>query len=507
MKKVVLICLMAVVAHTLCGQNVTVLKDNIITSYVATVVAEGHLVSSDNHLYIYQPGISGINPEKMLDDKMYVLDKDGLAMSEIQCQHYGTLDYVNMYEDEDNIYILYSEWQKKTKTYSLYLSTVNKREHEVQADVEKVFSMTAEKRDGIYLFHSVSPDKKKPAFAVVVASKKKDFKGSMAKCYGEKGEQLWENVLNFDISDNTFSILDFVLDNNATAYAAVVSYSDVTKTARRNETLQFVVITSDDERTYEESIKFGYLSSAKLKVSKDGNVVLGGFYCDNLSKNEVGAFWAKFDIQRSDFTIDNIKFPGDYYTKSIVFGIQPAMSNYSTKAQYIEEYEDGNLVLLGEMRTTICYVDSKGMTTYSFYAQNISVVYADATGKINDFRVIKKGQLASSSSLSDTHYLRSQGFSYTPLMHNNKLYIFYNDAIANYTGKTGYLSKPTMSPKQASVFAVIVPGQPIASKLIMNGKETKNRLVYPLIMDDDYVLGIGTNKKNKAEIIKVDYSF
>ena len=506
MKRIVLICVLAMAARTLCGQTVNVLKENITISYMASFIAEGQLESSDNHLYIYHPGFAGFNPDKMLDDKMFVIDKDELSISEIQCQHYGTYSYVNMYEDENNIYILYSEWLKKTKTYSLYLGTIDKREKEVEANSEKIFSMTAEKRDGIYLYHSVSPDKKKMAFAVVVASKKDNFKGSMAKCYGEGGEQLWEKVLNFDVSDNTFSILDFALDNNATAYAAVVSYSDVTRTSRNNETLQFVVINADDERSYEERIKFGYLSSSKLKVTKDGNVVLGGFYSENLSLNEAGTYWAKFDVQRNDFTTDNLQFPNDYYEADFMFG-QPSPRNYSTKAQYIMEYDDGNLVLLGEMRAVICYVDNKGGTTYRYFARNIPVVHVDATGKINNFSVVKKTQMASSSAPAGTLFLRSFGFSYEPLMHNNKLYIFFNDAVANYTGKTSVLCKPSISPKQASVCAVYEQREYVGTKLIMNGKETKYRLIYPLLMDNDYVLGIVSNKKNKGEIGKIDYTF
>ena len=109
MKRIVLICVLAMAARTLCGQTVNVLKENITISYMASFIAEGQLESSDNHLYIYHPGFAGFNPDKMLDDKMFVIDKDELSISEIQCQHYGTYSYVNMYEDENNIYILYSE--------------------------------------------------------------------------------------------------------------------------------------------------------------------------------------------------------------------------------------------------------------------------------------------------------------------------------------------------------------------------------------------------------------
>ncbi len=506
MKKLTLTCLMAVICFSLFGQTINVLKENVVKAQWAPYLTAGQLESADNHVYLYYTDNTVWSAAKPVNDVIYCVDKDALTVSEITIQHLNSYNFIDMYEDEDNLYVLYSEWQNKTKTYSLYLNAFEKNAKTAKWHPDEVLSVTTEKRDGLYLYHAVSPDKSMMAFTLLAASRKGDFKGSVVMTYGQHGEKLWENELNFDFANKTFSLLDFVLDNNGVTYSAVSSYTDVTRTSRSDESLQIVMVSADDSKVYEERIDFGYLSSSKMMVNRKGLVVLGGFYCDNLSNNEAGSYMVMIDPERGDISIDKTEFPSDYYAGKAAFGI-PAPKSFATKAQYIEEYSDGTLLLLGEMRASVAYTDSRGMTTYRFYAKNIPVVYADASGKINDFAVIEKNQMASSGTNSPTIFLRGQGFSYVPVMYNDQVYIFYDDAVENYTGKSGMVSKPSYAPAHASVYCSIVPGQPIKTKAILNGKVSKYRLTIPILMDNGYVLGIGTNKKKMGDIVKINYDF
>ena len=506
MKKIALFCLLAMASISLFGQSYDVLKENIVKAQLSPYLAAGQIESADGHLYLYYTDNTVWAAGKPVMDVFYTVNKDDYSINEVQLQHLNSYNFFTMYEDESNIYVLYSEWQNKTKTYSLYMNAIEKQSKSAKWHPESIISVTTEKRDGLYLYTAVSPDNSKMAFCLLVATKKNDFKGSVARCFGEGGEQIWEDELNFDFSNKTFSIDGFVLDDQAVAYAAISSYTNATKTKRDDESLQFVMISADNTQTYDERIDFGYITSSTMKMSKSGKVVLGGYYCDNLSKGEQGSYMAIFDPERGDVSVDHSDFPSDYYAGKAMMGI-PAPSSYSTRAQYIEEYEDGTLLLLGEMRTTIAYTDNRGMTTYRFYARNIPVVYADASGKINDFALIKKNQFASAGSPQTTLVLRGQGFSYVPVMHNNKVYLFFNDAVENYTGKVDQLSKPSYAPAHASAYCTIVPGQPIETKSIMNGKVTKYRLIIPLLVEDDHVLGICTNKKKMGDIAKINYSF
>ena len=506
MKKIALFCLLAVASISLFGQSINVVKENIVKAQLSPYLASGQLESADNHYYLYYTDNTVWAASKPVLDVFYSIDKEDYSVMEAQLQHLNSYNFVTMYEDGENVYVLYSEWQNKTKTYTLYLNAIEKQSRTAKWHPEKLISVTTEKRDGLYLYHSVSPDNTKMAFCLLAASKKNDFKGSVARCYGAGGEQIWEDELNLDFSNKTFSIAGFVLNDEAVACAAISSYTNPTRTKRSDESMQFLVISSDNTQSYDERIDFGYITSSTMKMSKSGKVVLGGYYCDDLTKCEAGSFVAVFDPDRGDVSMDHADFPKDYFAGKAMLGI-PAPSNYNTRAQYIEEYEDGTLLLLGEMRTTIAYTDNRGMTTYKFYARNIPVVYADANGKINDFALIKKNQFASSGSPQTTLMLRGQGFSYVPIMHNNKVYLFFNDAVENYTGKMDQVSKPSYAPAHASAYCTIVPGQPIETKSILNGKVAKYRLIIPLIMDDDHVLGICTNKKKMGDIAKINYSF
>lgn len=506
MKKIALFCLLAMASISLFGQSYNVIRENIVKAQLAPYLAAGQIESADGHLYLYYTDNTVWSSSKPVYDVLYCVSLEDYSVSEIQLQHLNSYNFVTMYEDGDNIYALYSEWQNKTKTYTMYMNTIEKSAKQAKWHPQEIISVTTEKRDGLYLQHAVSPDNSKMAFCLLAASKKNDFKGSVAKAFGEGGEQIWENNLDFNFANKTFSIMDFMVDNDGVAYAAICSYANATKSSREDETLHFVVMTDDNTLSVDERIDFGYLSSSVMKMLKNGKVALGGYYHEELTKNEAGTYMAIFDPRREEISVDKMEFPKDYYAEKAMLGI-PAASHYATRAQFVEEYEDGSLLLLGEMRTMIAYTDNRGMTTYKYFARNIPVVYADANGKINDFAVIKKNQYASSGTPQNTLWLRGQGFSYMPVMHNNKVYLFYCDAMENYLGKSGLLSKPSYAPAHATAYCTIVPGQPIETKAILNGKSDKYRMIIPLLVEDDFVLGIGTNKKKMAEIVKVNHSF
>ncbi|MCR4965418.1 MAG: hypothetical protein K6A41_07150 [Bacteroidales bacterium] len=506
MKKLLFVCFLAMASMTLFGQSYQVLRENIVKAPLASYMTTGQLESADGHTYLFYTDNTVWSASKPVDDIIFSIDRKSNKVSEMYLQHLNSYEFINMYEDEKNLYALFSLWENKTKTYTLFLNTIAKNQSPAKWNPEPVFTITTEKRDGLYLYHGVSPDNSKMAFCVLAATKKNDFKGSVAMAFGDGGEKLWENDVDFDFSNKTFSIIDFVVDNDAVAYTAVSSYTNATRSSRDDEALHIITISSDNTRSVDERIDFGYVTSGKMKLTSNGNLVVGGYYCENFKENEAGYFMGVLNLQNEGFIIDKAEFPSDYYAGKAMLGI-PAPDKHATTAQYIEEYPDGKLLLLGEMRATVIIRDSKGMTSYKYYARNIPVVYADETGKLIDFALIKKNQMAGSGVPQKTLSLRAQGFSYVPLMHNGKVYLFFCDAMENYLGKSGMLSKPSFAPAHATAYCAIVPGQPIETKAILNGKTDKYRMIIPLSMGDDYVVGIGTNKKKMGEIVKVNYAF
>ena len=177
-------------------------------------------------------------------------------------------------------------------------------------------------------------------------------------------EKLWKNDMNLDFSNKIFSILDMKLDNEATLYAAISSRSAsivirlCSKSDNKEESLHIMIVSFDNSQTYSESVDFGYVASSVVGLSKTGKVILGGFYRKDLSKNLVGSYMSILDPQREELTFDTIGFPKDYYSGKGMSGFMsriPAASAYETNADCIMEYDDGSLLLLGEMRTYIQY--------------------------------------------------------------------------------------------------------------------------------------------------------
>ncbi len=511
MKKLILGCLLAVSSISLFGQKVNVLKPDITKAVYASSIASSCLESADNKLYFYHADDKLLLPvDKPVKDVIYVINKNNYSVSEIQLQRSNLHKFVAMYEDDNNLYAIYKEWQKKTNVYTFYLNVINKNQTVAKWKPKKILTFPSDKKDKDFFNFALSPDKRKLAIWMLVESKKNKNITSVAMAFGEGGEKLWKNDMNLDFSNKIFSILDMKLDNEATLYAAISSYSNVTKTTRKEESLHIMIVSSDNSQTYSESVDFGYVASSVVGLSKTGKVILGGFYRKDLSKNLVGSYMSILDPQREELTFDTIGFPKDYYSGKGMSGFMsriPAASAYETNADCIMEYDDGSLLLLGEMRTYIQYHDPKGGSYWNFFARNIPAIFADSNGHIVNFETINKNQMCVMTFFPTTHFLKAVGFSYTPIMYNNKVHLFFCDVADNYRGKSNLVSKGSFSPIHATVHCTLEQGQPIKSEIILDGKADKYRMVIPLFMKDDAVIGIGTNKKKKGEIVEIKHSF
>lgn len=512
MKKLILGCLLAVSSISLFGQNaqkVNVLKPNIVKASEAGRLAYAQIETADNLYLYYRASRHSWLGTVTTPDAIYVIDKNNYSVSEILFPNKESAGYslVDMYESETEVYIVYmsKELENKKKIYTVYLNVIDKKTQKMKWQPKKIFSVSMETQENLYYSHAVSPDKTKFAICMFVVSTKKKIKGSVAIAFGENGEQLWKNEFNLEVPNETLSILDCAIDNESVAYFAISSYSDVTKKDRKNEIIHLLKISSDDARFYEEKINFGYISSSIMKISKNGNVILGGYYCDNLTKNEVGSYIAILDTKKDEFTCEAKSFPDDYYKEKSSAGVSNIIY-YATVAKHIEEYEDNSFVLLGEMQNFVMATGGT-LSFFRFFTRNIPVLYVDADGKISNQFVIKKNQMFVSSMNLYEPDRYSRGLSYKSIMHNNKLYIFFCDAVKNYTGKSKETCVGTLSPKQVSAYCTIEQGDPKQPKVLLNGETDKYRMIIPLFMKEDAVIGIGTNKKEKGEIVEIKHSF
>lgn len=515
MKKLFVFSILAFLAMTTAfAQNqITLLKDNLCKTRAIPWLVSASLEGSDDQHYTYNADFYDDAAKHYRADAVLCMDKNGAGISEIRIDIPEDYHFKTFYEGENDLYGIYSLYDRKTKIYSLYINSLGKDQRKATWDPQKLLSVESEKRDDLYAFVAVSPDGKKAAVSLILATKKGNMKGSSVIVLGEGGEQLWDNSFNPEFSNPSFFITDMIVSNQGEVFIGAVSYGNETRKTRENETFHLYEITSNDVKFVDEKIGFGYICNGKLLMKKNGEVVCGGYYNNSLNEKAKGAYMLVFEENASGLkNSSQQKFPANYYneTKNSLGMLKG--EKMSVEVSDIYEFLDGTMVMLGEQRELITrtVTNKYGMTTtyYFYHARNILTDFADADGNLGTFEMIPKYQIAGSFFYRmDIKQLRSYGYSFSSFMHNNKVEIIYPDNMDNYLGKSGLVCKSGSTSKHCSILRTIDPNNQVSDPvMIINPKVSKTRMTNPLFIDEDGLLFIAAGKK-VGQLMKLSYEF
>lgn len=426
------------------------------------------------------------------------------------------MDYnlLAFYESEDNINCVYSIYESTSKSYALYLNKVSKKATKGSWNPEKLLSFQLERREDVLVGSAVSPDQTKAAVVLFQVNKAGVFqadqsdklKGSAVVAFGEEG-MLWANPLELDFPSTTLSIFDIAVNNNAIAYVAISSYnkSKASDEAKENETLHLFEVGAEETRSAEEQPTFGNLNNGKLLLCASGDIIVGGYYksSDNQKRKADGSYMATFNGKQLDGgSFSTQPFPQSYFdykhpkTSKDIKEYEPVPVDF-------KEFGNGTKVLLGEPRTEISIPNYTNT-----YFGNILVSFADTQGQLNEFQMIRKDQVYMNAYKSTKHY-QSMLSCFNTIMHNDKLYIFFSDNLANHTGKTGqaFVIANTNYKKKCGLFCVIESDGSISKpEMFMNYQNYKSVIYRPLSIDEDGLLIYNSNKLNGA-VSKLKHKF
>lgn len=515
MKKTLLICVCAL-CTSLTGfaqNNITLIRDNLCKPRVLPWLVSASLEGAGNQHYVYNQDFYEKAPKHYNDDAVLCMDKTGGGFSEIRISHPDDYVFLNFYEGENDLYGIYSTYERKTKTYTLYVNTIGKEQSNASWDPRKLFAIVSERGDEIYPYVAVSPNGQKAAVSVIQAGRKGKMKGSEVMLLGEGGESLWENSFDPEFTNTTFFLADIKLSNEGAVYIAAVSYNNPTRKTRENETFHLYEITENNVQFIDQKIDFGYICNGKLLLKKDGNIAFGGYFNNNLNEKAQGTYMLLFDNETDN--VKNVsfqKFPSNYYEDTKLSLGTLKGSKMSVSVEDLYEFSDGTVAMLGEQREVIQRTVSSGngmtMTNYTYHAKNILVSFVDENGNLVKFDMINKyqmvGPLGAHFSL---RFVRGYGYSFRSFFYNDKIQILYADAMDNYLGKTDVVCKSMAQAKQCSALCTIDKDQQISkSVMIINPKVHKTRMVSPLFIDEDGLLLINAAKK-AGQLSKLTYEF
>ena len=426
---------------------------------------------------------------RVAQDIITCVSKNGTKGRKIVVERSMDLNLIAIYEGESQIHCLYNMYDNSTKSYVLYLNSVSKKATTSTWNPKKIISFKLERREDVLMGSAVSPDQTKASIVIFQVNKAGFFqsdqtdklKGSGVMAFGDEG-LLWTKPLELDFPNSTINIFDISVHNNSNTYVAISSYntsksSDKTK---ENETLHLFEVSAEETRMAEIQPDFGSLLNGKLLLCSSGDIAIGGYYQKNIKQKASGAYIATFDgktMENGSFSTQS--FPQTYYEyKHSKFSKKG--EDFDAVAVDFKEFSNGTKVLLGEARVEV----QSYPYTYTLFG-NTLISFADKNNQLDEFQMIYKNQSIINSNKS-TKYYQSVLLCFNTIMHNDQLYLFFNDNLSNHTGKSGQLFDVanTNYKKKCGLYCTLDGDRHVSDPVMfMNYQNYKTVIYRPLVID------------------------
>ena len=433
-------------------------------------------------------------------DYIYSIDKMNNKTTKVQVMNPDNYYFHGCFENENEIIGIYAVSDDKTKEYTIEMNSYEKGSRTYEWNPREIASYNYERKDDSYLTTAISPDKSKIVIVYMQVNKKNLFKGAAVMTFNNRGELLWENHLDLEFQNKTFAIEDCAIDNEGSVYLPIVSYVEAKK-SRTDEQLHLYRISENNSVEAVEDVSFGFIEELKLKILKNGNIFIGGYYKTELGidDNEAGYFGAFFDVQTDNFSnLVSTKFPSSYKEKRVIYGgnLTPKLDNqqHQVKCEEIFELDNGKIVLIGEQSKM--YIsrgyNNNAQNIYYYYAKNILYNLFSADGNAEEFKMIKKAQYYSSTTIYDDY--NKAFISFNAFQKGNDIYFVFNDNLENYTGKQDKVYKMNWK-KTCTVLVKMNENGEEERNILLNSKTQKKIFQTLLFVNGNDLIIHGINKK------------
>lgn len=470
MKRIFTLCLLVFVGISLNAQTIKTLyptmeKSLLFYSFKLHPLSQGSVVDDENK-YVFR--------DCFYENILYTIAPNGRVSTTPGIKISRDYNLRACYQTNDHIVAIYSYYTKDV--FKFYINTSTKKK--LSWNPQELMSIVSDKKDRNFTLVSVSPNNNYFCIISLVADKKNNFKDLVATVFDAEGQQVWENTLSPDFSNKTFNIADVDITNEGTVYLCITAYSGEKKKIS-NEKVYLYEIKETDYLQFESNQNIGYIDDAQIKILKNGNVFIGGYYSKKKDETIKGSFSLMYNPKEQSISnFSSLDFPSTFNEKDIG----------SLKSDQIMELSNGRIVLLGEQLTTLEYINQDGSRSYKYFAKNIVYAAFSANGDVEDYKLIQKTQ----SSFSRVHVpdFRQMCISYYAFENNGALCLLFNDHIGNYnsTKKTIASIYPIMQKGKLILNLVKIDGDDVSSHIIFNGKTTKKALHTLLFTEDNSLL-------------------
>lgn len=396
----------------------------------------------DESLYYYlSPRHSDSFKPKTWTEHVFIIDKNTMARTDIPVTTPNTHTMLDAILSENGVVALYQSFSKKGEQAIFSIASIDKDVKQVTLDNATTLTVSINPKYWPEFKTAKSPDGKLLAVLVMVTGKDSQLESLSALVVNNQGEVVWSGPVTPEFGGKSFSLGNFMMDNNGVLYLPAYTCQMSDKVAS-NVSFLMTKTTEDGTETYTEAVKFGMPQNFTAKVLKDGNIAVAGYYTESMTNTATqtsGYYFYKFDTKSENITdLINYPFASDYVEKTAWARFSSVLGNqqYSISAGDIFELANGSLVLCGEHRfIKEIYDGNTHSYSYQMLTKNILVSTLKPDGTSN-FTMVEKQQMSSKSTFPDDDW-RPVCVSYTAFAHGDDMYFLFNDDTKNipYPGK------------------------------------------------------------------------
>ncbi|MHB1279208.1 MAG: hypothetical protein ACYC1Q_12530 [Bacteroidia bacterium] len=350
------------------------------------------------------------------------------------------VEYTYLYEG--NIVILASYYDKSDDRNFLKGIIIN-GEGDIVKDWLDLTSFEAKSKKNTGSFDvAISPDRQSLLIIANTPFAKKENEKYQLFLYTAGLEKKWEKEFILPYSDKQTNIYDFAVDNNGVTHmlAAVFPETKKEKKAARKGKEDYrrqllVTFSGQDEKIteYEIQLKNKTILGTALRLDSSNNVILTGFYQDNLKKRSglSGVFYTKIKAGDAEPEVINTHEFDNKFVEELI-GEKKAKKGQEISATYVLRQiiptQDGGAVLLAEQYYVVEHCSTNPKTgqrtcTYTYHYNSIIAVGVNNQGEIVWNSLIKK----TSADAAYGYYL-----SFATFVQKDKIHIVFLDNKKNY---------------------------------------------------------------------------
>ncbi|MDD3281004.1 MAG: hypothetical protein PHC83_05465 [Bacteroidales bacterium] len=470
MKKIFTLCFLCTLVFSLSSQTIktlypTVEKSLMFYSYKLHPLKKGSVVDDENK-YVFRDCFS--------ENILYTITPSGKVSASPAMKLSKDYKLRGCFQTEEEIAAIYSNYSKGVNKF--YININNKKK--LTWHPEEVMTIVSENKDESYAKVVISSNNSYFCITILAFDKKDKFKYILVTVFNASGQQIWENTLSPEFSNKTFSLDDIEITNEGTVYLCVTAYSGAKKKTF-DEKVYIYEVKETDYQQFESTQDIGYIATAGLKILKNGNVFVGGYYSEKMDETYKGSFSLIYNPkEQSISSFSHLDFPSTFSDKDVE----------SLSFDQIIELSNGRIVTLGEQLMTVIYYNQNGGRTYNYYAKNIVCTGFSANGEVENYKIIKKNQFFGTFTYFTD--FRRMCMSFYTFEKDGTLCLLFNDHIGNYnsTKKTITMINPLRNKAKLMVNLVKIDGDELSSHIVFNGKTTKKNLQALLFAEDNTLI-------------------